>query len=102
MAIFAACAGCASIAARSTTDVHRPHPKFVYPGTQIDAQWVVSPFDEKGQTSGIYAGFAWPLAVAGIVDFPFSLVLDTICLPYDVWVVTVGGRTRTGDREEQK
>ena len=27
-AVSVACVGCASIAARSTTDAHRPHPKF--------------------------------------------------------------------------
>jgi uncharacterized protein YceK len=101
-AIIAACAGCASIAARCTTDPHRPHPKFVYGGTQIDVQWVAAPFNEKAETSGIYAGFAWPLSVAGIVDFPLSLVFDTLCLPYDLWAVTAGGRTRIGDWKETK
>ena len=100
MAILAMNVGCASIAARSMTDSHKPHPKFVYGGTQIDVQWMAAPFDERTQTSGIYAGFAWPLSVAGIVDFPLSLVLDTLCLPYDLWTVTAGGRKRTGERKE--
>ena len=68
--------GCGTFAARSGGWVDRSSlPKF-YPATSLDA----------GMISGRGAGddkdkAGW--ALVGLVDLPFSLVTDTVCLPFD-------------------
>ena len=36
-----------------------------------------------------------------LIDVPFSLVLDTLLLPYDSFMVTFGGRTRYGQVQSE-
>jgi uncharacterized protein YceK len=93
------CAGCASIGTRRSISARRPQPKYVYPGVQVDAAWIASPFDERVHTDALYAGFAYPLFFVGLIDLPLSAALDTLCLPYDAYKVTIGGKTRYGKDE---
>ncbi len=91
--------GCMSIWARRSETTDPACPRYVYPGVQLDCAAIASPFDPKAQTDALYAGFAYPFFFIGLIDLPFSATLDTICLPYDAFKVTIGGKTRYGEDE---
>jgi uncharacterized protein YceK len=91
--------GCMSILARRRPDIDSAYPRYVYPGVQLDCVAMTSPFDPRAQTDALYAGFAYPLFFIGLLEFPFSVVLDTVCLPYDAYQVTFGGKLRSGEDE---
>ena len=99
--------GCCSVVTR-TPERHPGLPftaQYVYPGVDLDFDALSMPFraySGQGGCSGS-AGLAvlfWPLtATFVLVDLPFSFVLDTLCLPYDLYMVTAGGKTRYGLRD---
>ena len=67
--------GCATYEVRfadESTDFLKP-----FPATIFDAGTVAFMSDEWG-----FCGFL--LALPYVVDLPFSLVSDTVCLPYDL------------------
>ena len=75
------CAGCGTIIVRSGAahDVNRP-----YPATRVDAQ-VVSVWGEDHNSGDIgqeYLRFAAPFF---LLDFPVSIITDTLCLPWDLF-----------------
>jgi ankyrin repeat protein len=100
--------GCASLGARNAVD--RPFrdtapQRYIYPGMPISFEIMAEgacvaigprdPYVPVPRLLGLYA-----FAVA-LVDLPFSVVVDTVCLPYDVWMVTGGGKTRGGLRRSE-
>ena len=68
----------------------------MYPGTEIDLRGLVAPLDAMAQKDALYSGFSIMLWPYWLIDLPFSLAVDTICLPYDVYKVTIGGKDRSG------
>ena len=97
-ALLACVVGCASLMTKTARETDQP--RYVYPGAQLDLGGMVfgaailfGPSDPFGfmPRSGGAAVFALTL-----VDLPLSLAVDTVCLPYDLWMMTGGGRTRKG------
>lgn len=79
LAAVAACgllAGCATWQVRVEGHVWQP----IYPATCVDAGVVALYWTEFGWPAGL---MITPLA---LLDLPFSLVSDTVCLPYDLVV----------------
>jgi uncharacterized protein YceK len=79
--------GCASITQ------HISH-QYVYSGAELDIKQM------SGQTlphEDITAAmFGWMPIVFGFFDLPLSLTVDTMLLPYDACMVTIGGKQRNG------
>ena len=94
------CAGCNSLIYRfSDTQGKDPPPKYVYSATQVDIRGIAdtTKYMETPQWRSNDFGCLWPIAWTYLViDFPFSLVGDTLFLPYDLVMITVGGRDRYG------
>ena len=88
--------GCASMQCRfnaSAADdspIRTPH--YVYPGTQMDARALAIPFWSSGDA--LYDGMVCMFYPAPLIDLPLSIVADTVFLPYDIFMVTIGGKTR--------
>ncbi len=58
----------------------------VYPGVKMDCDNIGSAWSGRGNQ---YGGLRPLLSVPLIVDLPFSFVLETLLLPFDVvWVAT--------------
>ncbi len=81
--------GCASMFVRSDSTVPIEH---VYPATTIDAQVVweggVTGMPPLVMTDPDYRtgiGTRLLFFVCGIIDVPFSVVIDTFCLPFDLY-----------------
>ena len=76
--------GCGTFVARTgwRTEVHLPK---LYPATAEDIRNIrrgaVDPYN-IGYTAGERIG----MFVGGVLDTPFSLITDTLCLPYDLWI----------------
>jgi len=70
--------------------------KYVYPGVEGDFQGIAAPWVEPTK-SDPQRGAAVLGVFYCLFDLPFSLVVDTVCLPYDLYRVTCGGKTRSGD-----
>ena len=77
--------GCGTYFARSGwRDEGGGMTKF-YPATCMDAVVIASPFMPSMYEDQL--PFGPPLmAVGGLIDLPFSLVTDTILIPYDAWI----------------
>jgi uncharacterized protein YceK len=75
-------------------------PRYVYAGTQVNAQDLAILL--PGNTSGdaLYDGFTCMFFFVPLIDLPLCLVADTIFLPYDVYKVTLGGKTRYADEDD--
>lgn len=84
--------GCSSIGVRVNGNSYTP--RYIYPGVQEDIKIARAPF--RGYASKPGETFSMPLFVLplAIVDVPLSLAVDTLCLPYDLWMVGVMGRGR--------
>ena len=70
----------------------KPMPRYFYPGVGADSAFIADAFvaeDEEKAWARLYLPFT-------LIDFPFSLVFDTVLLPYDLYQLTVGGRDRCG------
>lgn len=78
--------GCATLIARTPLremgDADFPRS---YPATYMDSMGLVDSFRPNGPYKG---AFEWPLRIGSaillLVDFPISIVTDTICLPLDI------------------
>lgn len=66
--------GCATY--KTVADLDRRSGSLVYSGTRLDAVNIVRPLmpDERSEY--------WIFVPFAIVDFPFSLIADTLLLPY--------------------
>jgi uncharacterized protein YceK len=81
--------GCATIFIRSDS---ASLPKHVYPATAFDAQffWGCSvrgrhPIDTPDSTTQIHPMTRVAFGVGSTIDFPFSIVTDTIFFPADLY-----------------
>jgi uncharacterized protein YceK len=74
------CSGCGTILVRTgaAADVKRP-----YPATRVDAQ-VVSVWGEEHNSGDIGQEYFRLASPFFLVDFPVSLITDTLCLPWDL------------------
>ena len=66
---LAAASGCAAIGVRENHGAGKP-----YAGVRAEAHYLANPSEAD------YPG----LQPLGILDMPFSFVVDTVCLPYDL------------------
>jgi len=93
--------GCASMTQRFHTcppddwaccvsPIREPH--YVYPGTQVDLRCLAIPFWTSGDA--LYDGMTMMFYPVPLIDLPLSFVADTVFLPYDIYMVTIGGKTR--------
>ena len=92
--------GCATVFVRSKSIVD---PQHVFPATAFDGQFfwrsgiqgepLFATVDPKERLNPV-ARFA--CGVGSIIDLPFSIVFDTILLPFDL------SRGRTGDTESKR
>ena len=101
--LLASASGCASISVRSgplpKKGEESETPRYVYSGTQVSAEMAGLLFADIDPSSE-GAGWQCFLGPMGIIDLPFCFVVDTVLLPYDVYRVTLGDRTRTGHPEQ--
>ena len=67
-------------------------PHYIYPGTQSDLRDLATPFSTSGDA--LYDGMTCMFYPFFLIDLPFSFIADTVFLPYDTYMVTVGGKTR--------
>ncbi len=75
--------GCASGASRSGI-AHSPTP--VYPGAVLDVRLVIDPYYINFSPSGRRPDkLALGPRFLSILDIPFSTIVDTVCLPYDIY-----------------
>ncbi|MCO5045711.1 MAG: YceK/YidQ family lipoprotein [Kiritimatiellae bacterium] len=93
VAMTTAClSGCATVVVR--TDISGREPKGLYPATQADVmgtyRYLRNDFDPFGGWRGagsshrpnVIEKALW--VVFATVDLPISLVMDTLCLPWDI------------------
>ena len=103
--IAALTAGCASLIVHcSEPPEGELHPKYVYSGTQVSAEEIRRTTDYMNSPRYGYDAFdpLWPFAwFLLVVDFPLTLAADTLFLPYDAYMVTIGGRDRYGVIEDK-
>ena len=71
----ALCSGCSTVVSHALS---KGPPPF-YAGTWLDSHMIKDAGGEAASDGG-----AALLLTYGVIDFPFSLVGDTICLPYDL------------------
>jgi len=85
--------GCASVLSRQNW--REPGiARYVYPGVSLDAQIIAeSGGRQPDDPWGSFGVIAVPFC---LIDLPLSFAVDTVILPYDVAMVTIGGKTRTG------
>ncbi len=69
-------------------------PRYLYSGTQADVHEVLPHTHDPNRFLG--SSLDTFGKVASFFDLPLSLSVDTLLLPYDVTMVTVGGRSRDG------
>ncbi len=67
-------------------------PRYVYPGTQVDLRGLAIPFWSSGDA--LYDGMTCIFYPIPLIDLPLSFVADTVFLPYDIYMVTRGGKAR--------
>ena len=67
-------------------------PQYVYSGTQSDLRSVAIPFWTSGDAQ--YDGMTLMFYPIPLIDLPFSFIADTLFVPYDLYMVTLGGKTR--------
>ena len=67
--LLAVLPGCAAIGARESGEAARP-----YAGIRDDSYYLVHPSEADVPV----------LQLLNILDMPFSFVVDTVCLPYDL------------------
>ncbi len=98
--------GCASVGARM--DGRRMEAETgksrqcVYPGVCGDCEIIAWGAEIAGESRWDDPHFpSWMGLIFvpyGIVDLPLSFALDTVCLPYDIWVAAFGDETSRSDR----
>ena len=72
---LALCSGCSTVVSHSLSKGPPP----VYAGTWLNSHVIKDAGSEAASDGAAALVFAY-----GVIDFPFSLVGDTICLPYDL------------------
>jgi uncharacterized protein YceK len=74
-------------------------PRYVFAGTQANAQDLAILL--PGNTSGdaLYDGLTRMFFFIPLIDLPLCVVADTMFLPYDIYKVTLGGKTRYNDED---
>ncbi len=91
--------GCGTFLARSglrseISDI----PRF-YPATNVDGGIIVGSFINEDWSP-------WPRRIGlfclGLVDFPISIVTDTVCLPLDIWLYEPYEPSEPREYESQK
>lgn len=90
--------GCASLIVHcSDPPAGERYPKYIYSGTLVSADEI-----DRAWTYMRSPGYGcdafdplWPYVWGFMVlDFPLTMVADTLFLPYDAFMVTLGGRDR--------
>jgi uncharacterized protein YceK len=94
LALVLAGTGCGSINTRTSGDDWLCSKRYVYPGLEADAKMMVAPWSEETKDSSTHAA-SYVYIPVGLFDAPFSMAVDTVILPYDVWMVTAGGKSRS-------
>ena len=98
--LLCAGSGCASIGVKTASLPPNPtDPRYIYAGVQVDltcmAYGAGTLILGKGMTTGPRP-FGLLFISLGLIDMPFSFAADTLLLPYDVYITTLGGKTRRG------
>jgi len=76
--------------------------KYVYPGAAWDCEVLGQIVCQKHTGGAVMMPPVIFDVIAGVLflcDLPLSFVADTICLPYDCYMVTFGGYERDGSEE---
>jgi len=106
--------GCATVGVRVKACEPEPwtfppgSPRYVYPAVAADVRYLLKPFGKDGLggcaaavPEGVLLIGIWaPFAPFMIVDLPISFATDTLFLPYDLYMVTWGGKTRSGEAKK--
>ena len=98
--LLCAGSGCASVAAKIAPLPPCPtDPRYVYAGVQGDLTCMgygaATLILGEGMTTGPRPwGFLF--ITLGLIDMPLSFALDTLMLPYDAYITTIGGKDRRG------
>ncbi len=89
--------GCASIYQHKGNQwTDQSMPRYLYSGTEADVLEVL-PHTDPPPRGRLFGSSSDTIGkVVCFFDLPLSLSVDTLLLPYDVTMVTVGGRTRDG------
>ncbi len=78
--------GCATVLVRSSKHEITPGP---YPATRYDGRFIANGFtsDTRNGWTGdrMRARDRVAILLLGLLDMPFSLVTDTLCLPVDIF-----------------
>ncbi|MBM4031262.1 MAG: YceK/YidQ family lipoprotein [Planctomycetes bacterium] len=87
--------GCATLVARA--DPEPGDPRYLYPAVEMDLKGLYDcrpwrPAQEMHCMWELILPFFAPFLIC---DLPISLAADTICLPYDLYMVTLAGKSRT-------
>jgi hypothetical protein len=69
--------------------------RYVLPGVEGDLKALVAPC-LPGIRGDAQVGAAVFGSIYCFFDLPFSLLVDTGCVPYDLYQVSCGGKTRSG------
>ena len=101
---IASASGCCSVSMRNYPYPEKDGPvRYVYPGASIDLEGIASPFTKQPPNDSMATQLNCLFIPFALIDLPFSFVLDTLCLTYDIYKVTAGGMTRRGvPKEENK
>ncbi len=75
-------------------------PRF-YPATYIDGALIVSPTNQHNEGRDSYSRRIGLFGL-GLLDLPFSLVSDTLCIPWDIWNYQPRDQTWDEDKIEQQ
>lgn len=70
--------GCASLQYRAGESYISPG---IYPGVRTDIDNIKSSHNPPAEAEFVYKS----MAILSIFDLPFSFIMDTICLPYDIF-----------------
>jgi uncharacterized protein YceK len=117
-AVLLICTGCSSVIQHVGNSQwgRGPQVRYLYSGTQTDIQTITSHtadsdcvlvdlFGEGGNGQTLYghslseSPFMWP---AVLIDLPFSFAVDTLLLPVDFCIMTIGGKNRDGSTRYPK
>ncbi|MBU0715298.1 MAG: YceK/YidQ family lipoprotein [Verrucomicrobia bacterium] len=98
--------GCATVVMR--TDISGSEPKGLYPATRADVSGSIRYCRNKLDPFGGWRGAGTPRhpnivekclwVVFSIIDFPISIVTDTVCFPWDLSDKIKNKETPTTDR----
>ena len=92
ISVLATLNGCASVGYRLEAYQDRKYrPPIVYPATAIDLGVVsyvlsrpIKPFTDPSFSPDAQEGVVFAILPFSVVDLPLAVLIDTVCLPYDV------------------